>query len=178
VWWIAWAPFVGVFVARISRGRTIREFVAGVVLAPTAFSMVWFAVFGGTAIGIEQESGVLAARVHGDVARALFDVLAALGASAPWAVLAIALTFVFLVTSVDSAAYVLGMITSGGAHEPPWRRKLAWSFVLALLAAALVLGGHVETIKAVAILGAIPFTLVLVLQAAALGRALWQDRRG
>jgi glycine betaine transporter len=176
IWWIAWAPFVGVFVARISRGRTIREFIAGVVLAPTAFSMVWFATFGGTAIELERVQGGVAELVEQDIASALFAVLAQLGAPALLSVLAIALTFVFLVTSVDSAAYVLGMITSAGVHDPPWSRKLAWSFVLALLAAALVLGGHVGVVKAVAILGAIPFTVVLVLQAAALVRALWQDR--
>lgn len=177
IWWIAWAPFVGVFVARISRGRSIREFVAGVVFVPTLVSMVWFAVLGCTAIELEREGADLAPVVATDVSRALFVVLARLPGTEAMSVLALVLVFVFLVTSVDSATYVLGMISSGGESKPPLRHKLAWGITLALLAAALVSSRHVGVIKAVAILGAIPFTLVLLLQTAALLRALSREPR-
>jgi glycine betaine transporter len=177
IWWIAWAPFVGVFVARISRGRTIREFVAGVVFVPTLVSMVWFAVLGCTAIELERGGADLAPLAATDVSRMLFVVLGQL----PWAqatsVLALVLVFVFLVTSVDSATYVLGMISSGGESKPPLRHKLAWGITLALLAAALVSSRHVGVIKAVAILGAIPFTVVLLLQTAAFLRVLAREPR-
>lgn len=175
IWWIAWAPFVGVFVARISRGRSIREFVAGVLLVPSLVSFVWFAVLGCTAIELERAGAELGAVVDDDVARALFVVLARL----PWAQLtswlALAVVFVFLVTSVDSATYVLGMITSGGGSKPPLSHKVAWGTVMAVVAAALVASRHIGVIKAVAILGAIPFTLVLLSQTAAFLRVLLRD---
>ncbi|HET6585882.1 MAG TPA: BCCT family transporter [Nannocystaceae bacterium] len=175
IWWIAWAPFVGVFVARISQGRTIREFVAGVVFVPTLVSMVWFAVLGCTGIELEREGGQLAPLVASDVSRALFVVLGELPGTQAMSALALVLVFVFLVTSVDSATYVLGMISSGGESKPPLGHKFAWGITLALLAAALVSAGHVDVIKAVAILGAIPFTAILLLQSAALLRALSRE---
>ncbi|MBC8067619.1 MAG: BCCT family transporter [Deltaproteobacteria bacterium] len=170
VWWIAWAPFVGVFVARISRGRTIREFVIAVVLVPTTFSVLWFAVLGGTAIAIDD--GSIARVATADPALALFAMLQRLPGAELLGALAIALVMLFLVTSVDSAAYVLGMITSGGAADPPRGRKLAWGIVLGVLGGALVFTAHIDVVRAVAIIGAIPFTLVLLLQTAALLIAL------
>ena len=135
IWWIAWAPFVGVFVARISRGRSIREFVAGVVFLPSVVSLVVFAVLGCTAIELERAGTGLAALVGTDVTRVLFVVLAQL----PWAQvtswLALVLVFVFLVTSVDSATYVLAMITSGGASQPPASHKFTWGITMAVVAA-------------------------------------------
>jgi glycine betaine transporter len=183
IWWIAWAPFVGVFVARISRGRSIREFVAGVVFVPSVVSLVWFAVLGCTAIELERAGTGLSALVGDDVTRVLFVVLAQLdwpsgfpfSQVTSW--LALVLVFVFLVTSVDSATYVLGMITSGGASKPPLSHKLAWGVTMGVVAAALVASRHVGVIKAVAILGAIPFTLVLLLQTIAFLRVLAREPR-
>jgi glycine betaine transporter len=170
VWWIAWAPFVGVFVARISRGRTIREFVIAVVLVPSTFSVLWFAVLGGTAIAIDD--GGIARVATADPALALFALLQRLPGAELLAALAALLVMLFLVTSVDSAAYVLGMITSGGAADPPRGRKLAWGIVLGVLGGALVFTAHIDVVRAVAIIGAIPFTLVLLLQTVALLIAL------
>lgn len=172
IWWVAWAPFVGVFVARISRGRSIREFVAGVVFVPTLVSLVWFAVLGCTAIELERSGTELAPLLQTDVTRVLFVVLAALPWSQLFSWLALVLVFVFLVTSVDSATYVLAMITSGGASKPPLGQKIAWGVTMAAVAAALVAARHVGVIKAVAILGAIPFTVVLLLQTVAFLRVL------
>ncbi|MBK6921645.1 MAG: BCCT family transporter [Deltaproteobacteria bacterium] len=175
VWWIAWAPFVGVFVARISRGRTFREFIVAVLLVPTVFSMLWFAVLGGTAAALDGD-GAIARVAVADPPTALFETLARMPFASVLSALAVVLVFLFLVTSVDSAAYVLGVITSGGAADPSPRRKLAWGVVLGLLGAGPVLSGRVDVVKAVAIVGAIPFTLVLVLQTGSLLVALRRDR--
>jgi glycine betaine transporter len=173
IWWIAWAPFTGIFIARISKGRTIREFVAGVVLLPTAFSLFWFAIFGGTALNLQMTgSADMVGLVHADVTGALFGLFAQLPMSGLLNVVSLVLIFVFLVTSVDSATYVLGMLTSRGSSDPPTLNKVGWGLALAGLGAALLLGGNVRAVQAVAISGALPFTLVMLLQAAALVRSL------
>jgi len=176
VWWIAWAPFVGIFVARISRGRTIREFVIGVLLVPTLFSMLWFAVFGGTAIHEELfGAGGIERLVQQDVTVALFALFHRLPLSRLLDATAILLMFIFLVTSVDSATFVLGMLTSNGSLDPPRSRRLAWGGGMAALAAPLLLVGEVETFKAVLVSGVLPYSLVLLVQVAGLLRALRID---
>ncbi len=178
IWWIAWAPFVGIFIARISRGRTIREFVLGVLLAPTSFTIIWFAIFGGT--GIHQElygDANLAALVNEDVTLALFALFESLPGSAILSGLSLTLVFVFLITSVDSATFVLGMLTSKGSMDPPTSRKLGWGVTLAVLGTALMVSGNIDVVRAAAISGAVPFTLILMLQGAALIRTLRADRR-
>lgn len=178
IWWIAWAPFVGVFIARISRGRTIREFVLGVLLAPTGFSILWFSVLGGTAFHLETEgAGGISRLVQEDVTVALFAVFDQLPLSAVLIGLAVVLVFVFVVTSADSATYVLSMMTSQGAMNPPRRRKLTWGILLGAMAAALVASSGVDTVRAIAISGAIPFTFVLLLQLGALIRTVVLDSR-
>jgi glycine betaine transporter len=177
IWWIAWAPFVGVFIARISRGRTIKEFILGVLLAPSAFSMIWFAVFGGTAFSLESEGrGGIARLVSEDVTVALFAVFDQLPMSALLTGLAVFLVFVFVVTSVDSATYVLSMMTTGGSMNPPRQRKLTWGVLLALLGGALLFASNVSTVRAIAISGAIPFTFVLLMQVGATLRALAREK--
>ena len=126
IWWIAWAPFVGVFIARISRGRTITDFVIGVIFVPTLFSLLWFAIFGGADLYEELHgAGGMVALVRQDVSIALFSLFDRL----PFAILlngtAVVLAFIFLVTSVVSAAYVLGMYTSHGSLNPSVGQKLA-----------------------------------------------------
>jgi glycine betaine transporter len=176
VWWIAWAPFVGIFVARISRGRTIREFALGVLVAPTVFSILWFSIFGGT--GIHQElfgQGGIAELVQQDAAVALFSLFDRLPLSGLLSATAIFLVFIFLVTSVDSATFVLGMLTSAGSLDPPRSKRLAWGGGLGALAAPLILVGDIEVFKAVLMSGVMPYSLVLLLQTASLIRALRQD---
>jgi glycine betaine transporter len=173
IWWIAWAPFVGIFIARISRGRTIREFVFAVLFAPTLFSLLWFAVFGGTALH-EELAGVggIADLVHQDVTTSLFALMDRLPLAGLLNVVCLVLIFVFLVTSVDSATFVLGMLTSQGSLEPPTSRKVGWGITLGVMGGALLLSGNVRAVQAVAISGAIPFTFVLLLQCVALIRVL------
>jgi glycine betaine transporter len=174
-WWIAWAPFVGVFIARISRGRTIREFVAGVILVPTVFSIFWFAVFGG--FGLYEELyglGGVVEMVRYDVSIALFTLLERLPYAGALSATAMVLAFVFLVTSVVSAAFVLGML-SGHVANPSRHSKLAWGLVLGLLGAAMILAGDIQAVRSLSVLGAIPFAAVMVLQIVALLRALRFD---
>jgi glycine betaine/choline ABC-type transport system substrate-binding protein len=177
IWWIAWAPFVGVFIARISRGRTIREYIIGVTLAPTLFSVLWFGVFGGTGIYEELHgAGGVAELVSEDVTTALFALYERVPLTALLSGVTLGLLFIFLVTSCDSATYVLGMLTSGGALVPPTRRKILWGVVIAALGAALMLTGNIEVLKAVVVTGAVPFVFVMLLQVVALLRALREER--
>jgi glycine betaine transporter len=178
VWWIAWAPFVGVFIARISRGRTIKEFVLGVLFVPTLFSLLWFSVFGGTGLAEEMYGdGGIARLVREDVSVALFTLFDRLPLSSLLSGTAIVLVFIFLVTSVDSATFVLGMLTSRGSFDPPTSRKLAWGMILGLLGGALMLSGNIDVVRAVVVLGALPFALVMVLQVAALLKVFADERR-
>lgn len=172
LWWVAWAPFVGVFIARISRGRTIREFVGGVLIAPTAFSMVWFTALGGTALDAEVNGHAghagLAALATTDASQALFALLNQLPLSGLLSITAMVLVFIFLVTSVDSATFVLGMLTCQGMLNPPLKRRMAWGVCLGLLGAALMLSNSIEAVKGMSVLGAIPYVGIMMLQLMAL----------
>jgi glycine betaine transporter len=165
IWWIAWAPFVGIFIARISRGRTIREFMIGVILVPTLFSVLWFAVFGGTVLHIELfGEGGLRGLMLADVEQTLFSMLDYFPLSWPLTLLTLVLIFAFLVTSADSATFVLGMMTTRGALNPPTWKKLTWGIVIALLTASTLFAeGGILVMRAIAIVGAIPFTVVMIL---------------
>lgn len=177
IWWIAWAPFVGIFIARISRGRTIREFVLTVMFAPTLFSMLWFAVMGGTGLHLEmfgqQGLGSLALE---NPPQALYALLSYFPFSQVLAVVAMFLMFIFLVTSADSGSFVLGMMTSEGALNPSRPRKLLWGLITAALAtAALFAAGGVHVMRAFAISGAIPFTIIMIVHAGCLLISLFQE---
>ena len=179
IWWVAWGPFVGVFIARISRGRTIRQFCLGVILIPTLFSILWFAVLGGSGIWVELEGGGgLAGIVSEDVSTALFAFLDFLPAGGLLNALAIALVFIFLVTSADSGTFVVSMMSSEGTLEPGRKLKLVWGTAITVLTISILVAGSVEVAKAMAIFGALPFTLVIVVQIVAFLRALRQERRG
>ena len=179
IWWLAWGPFVGVFIARISRGRTIREFCAGVILLPTVFSVFWFAVFGGAGIYIELFGpGGLAAIVNENVSDALFAFLSFFPLADLLSYLAMALIFIFLVTSADSGTFVLSMMSSGGTMNPPATAKIIWGSVVAVITAGTLLSGSVEVARAMATLGAIPFSAVLILQLVGFFRALGEENLG
>lgn len=163
-WWIAWAPFVGIFLARISRGRTIRELVTGSLLIPTAFSLLWFSVFGGTAIFMDISGNTaLSEAVNADVTTALFALLSELPLYKVTATASLGLILVFLVTSADSATFVIAMMTSEGDLDPGTGLKLVWGVVMSTVTLLLVLGGGIDAISAAALACAFPFTFVLVL---------------
>jgi choline/carnitine/betaine transport len=164
-WWVSWTPFVGLFLAKISRGRTIREFVIGVMVVPTTVSLVWFCVFGGTAIR-EQMTGVLDFDAANDASEdTLFDVLANL----PWAGVASALVMIlvaiFFVSGADSASLVMGTLSQRGAEEPSRLITVFWGVLTGVVAALLLaISGDdaLDGIKTMAIIAALPFVLVMI----------------
>lgn len=175
-WWVSWAPFVGAFIARISRGRTIRQFVFGVILAPTLFSFVWFTVFGGTAIFQDLfRGGNIAETAAGDLPQALFDTLNAVPLGPVISVVALVLVSVFFVTSGDSAAFVLSSMSTGGTAEPPTRVKLTWGLIVAFFAAVLLLSGGLSALRTATTVAAVPFTLVMILMCYALFKSLSEE---
>jgi choline/glycine/proline betaine transport protein len=174
-WWIAWAPFVGIFIARISRGRTIREFVFGVLLVPTLVSFVWFTVLGDSAMLMELTgSGELSevlAEEEGD-ALVLFSFLGALPWSNITSIVAVVAVFIFFVTSSDSGSLVIDMVTSGGHPDPPKGQRVFWAVTEGAVTAVLLLAGGIDAIYASAMTVAVPLTVILVLVAVSLQRAL------
>jgi glycine betaine transporter len=175
-WWISWSPFVGLFIARVSRGRTIREFILGTVLAPSLAAFLWFSIFGGSALYLQIWQHVpIAAAVKADVATALFTMFAAMPFGTIMSVVATVLVLVFFVTSGDSAVLVLGMMSTGGNPNPPNRIKIIWGTLVAGIAVSLLLAGGLQAVQTATIVFALPFTVVIVLMVVALWRALRED---
>ncbi|WP_425861838.1 BCCT family transporter [Arthrobacter sp. TWP1-1] len=164
-WWISWAPFVGIFIARISKGRTVRQFVAGVILVPTLVTLLWFSVLGGTALYSELsgKGGLVGPDGTVDAAGALFATLAQVPAGSLLTVGAIVMIVIFFVTSADSGALVMGMIATGGDVEPKNWIRIFFTLATSLLASALLLSGGLEALKTAAIIIALPFSVVLIL---------------
>jgi glycine betaine transporter len=176
VWWIAWGPFVGVFVARISRGRTIREFVLGVLIGPTLFSIVWFGAFGGIGLyDVLGGSGELLNITETNVERVTFALLERLPFTTITTIATIVAAFLFIITSVVSAAFVLGTFSTGGDPNPSPKIRLIWGGLLGVLGAAMILSGSVDAIKKLIALGALPFVFITVLLVVCLVRALREE---
>ena len=175
-WWVSWSPFVGLFIARESRGRSIREFILGTVLAPTLAAFVWFSVFGGTALHLEIAQDVpLAEAVGADVSTAMFALFNALPWGAVMSVVATVLVLVFFVTSGDSATLVLGMMSTRGNENPSARVKVIWGVLVSGIAISLLLAGGVKAVQTATIVFALPFTAVILLMAVALWRGVKSD---
>jgi len=172
-WSISWSPFVGAFVARVSRGRTLREFIIGVLVVPPAIACVWIAVFGGMALHSDLQTGTsIAAIVDNDVALALFAAFDALPLSTILSIFAIVLIFLFLVTSADSATYILACMSSRGNLNPSIRSKLFWGVLMAGIAGVLLVSGGLQSLHTAALVAALPFTLLLLVVLAATVRIL------
>jgi glycine betaine transporter len=168
-WWIAWSPFVGIFIARISKGRTLRELIVGCLLVPTGFCIFWFAVFGGTALYLQRIEGIdVGPAMLEDVSLATFVLFEQLPLSGITSLITVVLLFTFLVTSADSATFVVSMMTSEGNLEPPLKTKVVWGLTLAVLTLVLVAGGGMEALQAATLVFAFPFAIVLVLMAVSL----------
>ncbi|HCX65885.1 MAG TPA: glycine/betaine ABC transporter, partial [Eubacteriaceae bacterium] len=164
-WHISWAPFMGIFIARISKGRTIREFMAGVLIVPSVLAIIWFSAFGGTALFVERfGAGGISELVLSEVDLALFATLAELPLSGITTVLALVLILIFFVTSADSASYVLGAMTSRGTVNPKMWVKLAWGFLIAGTASVLLLsgGGGLDALQTASIITALPFAIIML----------------
>jgi glycine betaine transporter len=176
VWWIAWAPFVGVFIARISKGRTIREFIVGVILGPTVFSMLWFGIFGGAGFHavLESGSGIMDV-VRNNVSAVTFFMLENFPLPMLTISLVIVAAFLFIVTSVVSAAFVLGMFSTGGDLNPSAKIKLIWGVILAALGYVMILSGNMSAIKSIIALGSLPFVFVVLILVVCLLKTLKKE---
>lgn len=177
-WWISWAPFVGVFIARVSRGRTVRQFVMGVLIVPTLVGILWFAVLGGSAIKIEMDQpGALTPGGEVDVEGSLFELFTYLPGTLALTIGAIVLVAIFFVTSADSGALVMGMLATGGNPEPSRPVRTLFTFATAILAVALLIAGGLTALQTAAILIALPFSVVMLLMCWSTIIAFQRERR-
>lgn len=178
-WTISWAPYVGIFIARISRGRTIREFVGGVLLAPTAFTLVWFGIFGLSAIQIEMSGQMnLAEQVQQDPSVAIFAFLEAFPFAQLVSALSVVIIVIFFTTSSDSASLVIDMLTRRDDQPSLVRQRIFWAAAQGIIAATLLLAGGLDALQNVITSLGLPFCILLIFMAVALFRALQADYRG
>jgi choline/glycine/proline betaine transport protein len=178
-WWISWTPFVGLFIARISRGRTIREFVCGVLLIPTIVTFVWLSIMGGAAFSVARAEPDIIALAQQSPGLSLYTMIEAIQpGSIATAVAAIAtiLVALFFVTSADSGTLVVTTLQAGGDTDPPLAERVQWGIAIGAVAAALLLAGGLGALQAIAIAAALPFSVVLVAMIAGLFVALRKDR--
>lgn len=173
-WTIAWAPFVGLFIAKISRGRTIREFIVGVMLVPTIFTFFWFAVFGDTALNMIMIQGYesLITEVQNNQAIALFKLLENLPFTQVVSVLAVVLIITFFITSSDSGSLVIDSLAAGGRSDTPAWQRTFWVLILGVVASALLLAGGLQALQTAAIVSALPFTIIILIAMFGMWRAL------
>ena len=173
-WWIAWAPFVGMFIARVSRGRTIREFVIGVLFVPTGFTFIWMTIFGNTALYSIMNQGytALSTAVSADVSIALFKFLEYFPFSSFTSILGIILVMTFFVTSADSGALVVDTLASGGKTNNPVWQRIFWAIAQGLVAIVLLLAGGLAALQSASIIIALPFAMVMLIACWGLYKAL------
>ncbi|MBH5317755.1 BCCT family transporter [Paenibacillus sp. GSMTC-2017] len=175
-WWIAWAPFVGTFIARVSRGRTIKEYVSGVLIVPSLLGFVWFSVFGGTGLHMELMKHIPVAELaQKDVTSALFVTLGHLPFGMIASGLATLLIIIFFVTSADSATFVLGMLSQNGNPNPSASIKLTWGVLQSTIAVVLLLSGGLKGLQTASIITSLPFALIIVGMCFALLRCLKEE---
>jgi BCCT family betaine/carnitine transporter len=171
-WWISWSPFVGMFIARISRGRTVRQFITAVLIIPTAVTILWMSVFGGVAIDqVVNNVGVLGTEGLTEVPLAMFQMFDALPMGKALSLLAVLLVLVFFITSSDSGSLVIDSITAGGKVDAPIPQRIFWATIEGAIAAALLWVGGTEAIQALqagAISTALPFTIILLIMCVSL----------
>ncbi|MFC7363846.1 MULTISPECIES: BCCT family transporter [Bhargavaea] len=175
-WVLAWSPFVGTFIARISKGRTIREFVFGVLIVPPFIAVVWIAVFGGTALYMDlfQQTNIAGA-VQNDVTSALFATFANFPMSTVLSVTFILLIITFLVTSADSATFVLGMMTTNGDPNPSNLVKVIWGVLMSAIVAVLIISSGLQGLQTASLVAALPFTVILLLMGVSLFKTIRAD---
>jgi choline/glycine/proline betaine transport protein len=173
-WWLAWAPFVGLFIARISRGRTIREFIIGVMLIPTVFTLFWMTIFGNSAIDLVHNQGVveLGEMVSKDSSVALFVFLENFPLSTVLSFFSVLMIVIFFVTSCDSGAMVVDMLCSHGSNNTPLWQRVYWAVGIGVVAAILLLVGGLNALQTMTIASALPFAIVLLLAIIGLIKAL------
>ncbi|MEQ6203325.1 BCCT family transporter [Sulfitobacter sp. HNIBRBA2951] len=180
-WWIAFAPFVGVFLARISRGRTVREYVLGAIIIPAVMCFVWFAIVGGTAIDLELNGDANGAITGAGQSDQLFAMLAViLDPTLAWAMslIVVILLLTYLVTSADSAVLIINTINAAGDEGPKARPHIIfWGVALALVVGGLIIAGGLGAIQTAMVIGALPFSIVMALMGVSVLKAIWRDGR-
>jgi len=175
-WWISWSPFVGMFIARISRGRSVREFLIAVLLVPSLVSVLWMTAFGGTAISqvlVDRFTGVQDAALE----LQLFTMLGQLPLSAITSFLGVVLVILFFITSSDSGSLVIDTITAGGKINAPVSQRVFWAVIEGVLAIALLLGGGLVALQAMAVSTGLPFTVILLVGCVAIVKGLLSEPR-
>ena len=176
-WWVSWSPFVGIFVARISRGRTIREFIFGVLFIPMLLLFFWFTTFGGSAVHMELMGNYgLIEAVKADYGSAIFKLIEYYPLTKPVTMLIVVMIMLWFVTSSDSASFVIDMLTSGGDTNPPKIQRLFWALSQGVIAAVLLVAGGLSALQAVAIIAGFPFAIVVFVMMYCLWRGLTRDR--
>ncbi len=175
-WWISWSPFVGMFIARVSRGRTVREFIVSVLIVPSLACVLWMTVFGETAITQFVRDGYEAA-TNADLPLQLFMMLEALPLAQITSFIAIVLVVVFFVTSSDSGSLVIDVIAAGGKVDAPTPQRVFWATFEGLVAIALILGGGLGALQAMAVSTGLPFTIVLLVSVVSLIKGLASEPR-
>ncbi|CAK2031133.1 BCCT family betaine/carnitine transporter [Vibrio crassostreae] len=180
-WWISWSPFVGMFIARVSKGRTVREFITAVLIVPTTVTIIWMSVFGGMAIDqIVNNVGILGQEGLTDVSLAMFQMFDVLPFGTLLSIIAVVLVLVFFITSSDSGSLVIDSITAGGKVDTPVPQRVFWAFLEGAIAVALLWVGGTEAVQALqagAISTALPFTIILLLMCVSLLMGMRTEKR-
>jgi BCCT family betaine/carnitine transporter len=175
-WWISWSPFVGMFIARVSRGRTVREFLVAVLLVPSLVSVLWMTAFGGTALGQFVTDGFTGVQ-DAALELKLFAMLGELPLTQISSFIGIVLVVVFFVTSSDSGSLVIDTITAGGKVNAPVPQRAFWAILEGVVAIALLLGGGLVALQAMAVSAGLPFTIVLLVGCVAVVKGLLSEPR-
>ncbi|MGO1368103.1 BCCT family transporter [Senegalia sp. (in: firmicutes)] len=175
-WWISWSPFVGMFIARISKGRTVKEFILGVMLFPSLLSLFWMSVFGGTAI-FQEINGLsdITSIIGADTSLALFAMVDSLPLSSILSVVGIILVTVFFVTSSDSGSLVVDHLTSGGKLDSPIPQRVFWAVMEGVVAATLLIGGGLTALQTASVITGLPFAIILLMMIYSLNEGLKQE---
>lgn len=176
-WWIAWAPFVGMFIARISRGRTIKEFVIGVLIVPTLGTCIWMSIFGGSALDlvVHSDNHDLAEFIADNVSLAIFTFFEHLPLSSFLSILGFALVAIYYVTVADTATFVLGMLSEGGTLNPSNKIKMTWGIIQSAVASVLLISGGLEVLQTASIVAALPFAIIMLFMSYSLLRGLTSE---
>lgn len=178
-WWISWSPFVGMFIARVSYGRTVGEFIKGVLLIPTFITFVWITVFGNSAINIEMfGAGGIAKAVQENVPVSLFKLLEHYPLQSVSSMLAVVVVITFFVTSSDSGSLVIDIITAGGNTEPPVIQRIFWAILEGVVAAVLLYGGGLVALQTAAVATGLPFSVILLGMCVSLHKGLGEYKEG
>ena len=177
-WWISWSPFVGMFIARVSKGRTVREFVLGVLIVPSLLTFLWMTVFGGTGLWVEMNNpGLISTRIMENISTSLFVLLEQFPLSGIASAVGVILVVNFFVTSSDSGSLVIDSITSGGKLNGPVGQRVFWAMTQGGVAAVLLIGGGLGALQTAAIITGLPFTFVLILMMYSLFKGLKSDHQ-